>query len=79
MDQPIHEITLKKGGHGRDCTDNFRIKWWKWNHPNDYNLTKLLEPTMRSFVITGLQPNTKYEFEVKPLIYLVNKIPQSNL
>ena len=51
-------------GNGRDCTDNFRIKYWPSIDPNNYTLTELLEPTMRQFEIENLLPGTKYAFQV---------------
>jgi len=52
------------GGQGRDCTDNFRVKWWPSGHHTNYSLSELLPPTDRQFTVRGLQKAKTYAFQV---------------
>ena len=56
-------------GNGRDCTDNFRIKYWPTIDSNNYTLTELLENTLRQFEIENLLPGTNYAFQVTKMYY----------
>ena len=53
-----------QGGQGRDCTDNFRVKWWLTRHPSNYSLSELLPSTDRKFIVTGLMQSQTYAFQV---------------
>ena len=53
-----------QGGQGRDCTDNFRVKWWLTRHPSNYSLSELLPSTDRKFIVTGLMQSETYAFQV---------------
>ena len=61
----IYQLFL---GNGKDCTDNFRVKWWPDNEPNNYTLSKLLEPKVRQFTVAHLMPGTYYGFQVQSTI-----------
>lgn len=52
-------------GDGRDCTDNFKVKWWPVNQPSNYSMSQLLAPTQRHFRVEALQmEHVDYAFQV---------------
>ena len=61
-------------GNGKDCTDNFRVKWWPDNEPNNYTLSKLLEPKVRQFTVAHLMPGTYYGFQVQSTIQNLDNV-----
>ena len=57
-------VIFNAKGNGRDCTDNFRVKWWPVNQPSNYSLSQLLDATQRTFKVEGLQQGQSYGFQV---------------
>ena len=60
-------------GQGRDCTDNFRVKWWITRQPSNYSLSALLPPTDRQFTVKGLQRAKTYAFQVNKTFRIYSK------
>ena len=51
------------------CADQFIVKWWIKNDPNDYGLSRLLTTDKFSYVLDGgsdesVIPNREYAFQV---------------
>lgn len=67
------DIIHNAQGQGRDCTDNFRVKWWITRQPSNYNLSALLPPTDRQFTVKGLQRAKTYAFQVNKTFRIYSK------
>ena len=51
------------------CADWMRVKYWKSSGSDTvYELSKKLDKTARSFIVSGLSPYRSYTFEVRTVI-----------
>jgi len=51
-------------GNGRDCTDNFVVKYWRRIYPRGYKMTELLDKSDRQYTLNGLHTNASYAVQV---------------
>lgn len=47
-----------------ECADEFLVKSWDKKNTKDYKLSELLPTSQFSFIVTDLEPNKEYVFQV---------------
>ena len=47
-----------------ECADQFVVKWWREQYPNDYTFSELLPLTQFTYLVRDLVPNQDYVFQV---------------